>query len=317
MPCSSRTLRHIRGEIDKGLTFLESHIGDDGQWPSYVAQMANGQVLQREGSPFFAMLGILALSEIDDPRARSIIKRTRRHLLETMRYPGIWKYWDSLPPDADDTAIGSLVAGPHPMLLTGRNVDLLLRHRNESGLFLTWFEGHTPDNDVDSVVNANVVAYLGDTGDTRPVQEWLTSLVEGSGSLSETMVYYKEDMDLYSALVRASEYGTPAFADLRPKLGGMIGCLRTAEGTYGDQLRTAQALTALAKLDALPSPAELGQTLDLLVSQQEADGGWPESPGSYGPRPPMPIRTLVFCSRAYDTVTCVEALHRVLSTAKA
>ena len=174
-----------------------------------------------------------------------------------MLYPGIWKYWSSLPPDADDTAIGSLAVGLHPWLLVGRNVELLLRHRNDDGLFLTWFEGRTPDNDVDSVVNANVVAYLGNDANTRPTQEWLTSLVEGGGDLSKTTTYYKEDVELYSALVRASEYGRPAFAGLRPKLAAMIGNVRTEEGAYGDQLRTAQALDALATLEALPSSAHL------------------------------------------------------------
>ncbi len=317
MHFSPDTTCRMRDAIDRGLTFLDSCVGHDGQWPSYCSGRVGDQYIQKheEGSPFFAMLGVLSLSEIDDSRARNIVGRTRRHLSETMLYLGIWRYWDALPPYADDSAVGSLALGPHPLLLAGRNVDLFLRHRNDSGLFLTWFEGQTPENDVDSVVNANVVAYLGDNGETRPAHEWLKSLVEGGGDLSETMVYYKEDMDLYGALVRASEYGKPAFAGLRSKLGHLIESACKEGVTYGDQLRTAQALVALAELDALPSLAKLEQTMDFILSKQKADGRWPESPGSYGPRPPDPIRTLVFCSQAYDTVLCIEALHKVLARA--
>ena len=305
----------MRDAIDKGLTFLDSCVGNDGQWPSWIEEVADGRLLHHEGSPFFAMVGVLVLSGIEDPRARSVMRRTRRRISETMFYPGIWKYWSSLPADADDAAIGSLAVGLHPWLLVGRNVELLLRHRNDDGLFLTWFEGRTPDNDVDSVVNANVVAYLGDNTNTRPAQEWLTSLVEDGGHLSETMVYYKEDVDLYGALVRASEYGKPAFAGLRPKLAELIGNVRTEEGAYGDPLRTAQALDALAALDALPSSPHLEQTLDFILSRQETGGQWSGSPASYGPRPPHPIRTLAFCSPAYDTALCVGALHKITTLA--
>ena len=305
----------MRDAIDKGLTFLESYVGNDGQWPSWIEEVEDGRLLHHEGSPFFAMVGVLVLSGIEDPRARSVMRRTHRRIVDTMLYPGIWKYWDSLPADADDTAIGSLAVGLHPWLLVGRNVELLLRYRNDNGLFLTWFEDHTPDNDVDSVVNANVVAYLGDNAHTRPAQEWLTSLVEGGADLSETMCYYKEDVDLYSALVRASEYGKPAFAWLRPKLADLIGNVRTEEGAYGDTLRTAQALDALATLNALPSSVHLEQTLDFILSRQNVGGQWPGSPASYGPRPPHPIRTLAFCSPAYETALCVGALHKITTLA--
>ena len=302
---------HMHHAIDRGLTFLDSCVGNDGEWASHIENVADGRILHREGSPFFAMVGVLILSEIEDPRARNVTERTRRRLIETMLYPGIWKYWRSLPADADDTAIGSLAVGMHPWLLIGRNVEPLLHHRSADGLFLTWFEDDSPNNDVDSVVNANVVAYLGDNADTRPVQEWLTSLVEGGGDLSGTMCYYKENMDLYSALVRASDYGRPAFAGLRPKLADLIGQARMENGAYGDQLRTALALDALATLGELPSVPLLEQTLDFMISRQEANGRWSGSPASYGPTPPHPIRTLAFCSAAYDTAVCIGALHRI------
>ncbi len=136
MNLPSHTLRCMRSAIDKGLTFLNSFVDDDGCWPFYVVQLPDGHVLLHEESPFFAMAGVLLLSEIDDSSAQDIVERTRQHLCKTILYPGVWKYWDSLPADSDGSAMCSLAVGSSPPLLWHRmSVDLFLSHRNNSGLF--------------------------------------------------------------------------------------------------------------------------------------------------------------------------------------
>ena len=308
---SSEAVQRVHHAIDEGLSFLDSFVDKGGLWSSYGARTAEPDRGRHEGCVFIAAAGILILQEMDSPRARNIVARTRHHLCERMFHPGVWNFWPISPLDADDTALASLAVGMHPLLFSGHNIRWLLKYRDERGLFLTWLSDQVTGNDVCPVVNANVVAYLGDTAETRPAQEWLTALVE-SGDAARLMQYYQHEVELYAAVVRAGEYGKPAFAGLCNQLGPVFERLRMADGTYGDSLRTAMALDALATLDALPTGDEVERTIRFILSAQQADGGWPESPAFWGPPPPQPAN-IVWSSRGYDTVICIGALHRVLT----
>ncbi|HEX2060982.1 MAG TPA: hypothetical protein VHK90_09595, partial [Thermoanaerobaculia bacterium] len=118
------------------------------------------------------------------PEASSIRERALDFLLSEMEPRGLWKHWTrahayhhQLPPDLDDTACASAA-----LARAGRafpdNRALLLRNRNRAGLFYTWKLTRTQLRhplvtlmffrstsakpfDVDAVVNANVLFYLG------------------------------------------------------------------------------------------------------------------------------------------------------------
>ena len=305
-------LRSVREAVALGLRFLQDAVDADGAWP--VRRYANRELTgpgSAESPPFVAGLGLLALRECDDPVAGLLRGRTRTYLHACMEYPGVWRYWPRLPPDVDDTAICSLAATPHLWLLLARNVELLVSCRDRAGRFRTWMAG--PDhvnsalNPADSVVNANVVAYLGDRPETRATQRWLATLVADGSERDLALRYYPYPIDLYVALARARSLAPPVFARLRPALTARILSCRQPEGGFGDVMRTAQALTALHRLRAADRVQVVRPALDPLLAAQRADGGWPECLAWLG----QPGTTLGFGSEALTTACCVEALMRV------
>ena len=305
-------LRSVREAIALGLRFLQDAVGADGAWP--VRRYANRELAgpgSVEAPPFVAGLALLALRECDDPVAGRLRRRTRTFLHACMEYPGVWRYWPRLPPDLDDTAICSLAATPHLWLLLARNVELLLACRDPEGRFRTWMAG--PEqvsaawNPVDSVVNANVVAYLGDRPETRAAQRWLATLVAEGGERDLALRYYPDPIDLYVAMARACSLAPPVFARLRPALAARILSCRQPEGGFGDVMRTAQALTALHRLRAADRAEVVRPALDRLRAAQRSDGGWPECLAWLG----QPGTALGFGSEALTTACCIEALTRV------
>ena len=305
-------LRSVRQAIALGLRFLQDAVGADGAWP--VRRYANRELAgpgSSESPPFVAGLGLLALRECDDPAAVRLRRRTRAFLHACMQYPGVWRYWPRLPPDVDDTAICSLAAGPHLWLLLARNVAFLLACRDRAGRFRTWMAG--PEkvsaalNPVDSVVNANVVAYLGDRPETRAAQRWLAALVADASERDLALRYYPEPIDLYVAMTRARSLAPPVFARLRLALAARILSCRRPGGGFGDVMRTAQALTALHRLRAADRAEVVRPALDRLLAAQRTDGGWPECLAWLG----QPGTALGFGSEALTTACCVEALLRV------
>lgn len=295
--------------IDRGLAFLDAAVPDEGVWPAEFYALADPAALQRDVNPFVGALGALKLSDVDDPRAAAVLSRTRRYLAETIEFPGVWRYWPNLPPDVDTTSICSLALGFHPWLLAEWNQERLLRNRDKSGRFHTWLvDGPIASLDADAVVNANALVWLGPTPATRPVRDWLVSLVE-TGREREALHYYWDAGELYAAMALARRLHPPLFDDIRRRIAGRIRDRRGGDGSYGDLLRTAGALLSLDALGCPPARADLSASVHLLLMRQQRDGGWPACPLSSGPIWPDE-RRFAYVSRAYDTACCVGALHR-------
>ncbi len=118
-----------------------------------------------------------------------------------MRDPGLFQYYtskntNSIEFDLDDTACASVaLQQSHPLVAGGRNVECFLENRNEAGLFYTWVGDTAPENDIDSVVNANLVLYLGGRDETRSACRYLIDTIE-SGREGDSYRYYLDDMIL-------------------------------------------------------------------------------------------------------------------------
>ena len=300
--------------IGRALEYLERTVDAGGAWPSRV--YANPDCTGPAGDeqvPFVAALGALSLRRCSDPRAERLRVRTRGFLLKRMEPPGVWRYWPALPPDLDDTAVCSLAVGPHVYTALGRTLPAVLRQREAEGRFRTWMRGDpdagTPWDDVDSVVNANVVAWLGDCPETRPAQRWLETVVR-EGREKGSSWYYPDRMDLYAAMARAAAVAEPVFGALRPLLAARILERRQTDGSFGAPHRTAQGVSGLDRLRAaLGSTLDLASSVARLVETQNPDGSWPSDVVWQGPPPPAPPSAW-FVSEALATACGVEALAR-------
>ena len=271
-----------RESIRRGLVFLESDVDENGAWRCVRFNVARPDVPRHfEKPPFVSALGVLALEGCGEARATNICNATRKYLLDTVEYPGFWRYYRHLPQDLDSTALCSLAIGSHPWILLGRNVPRILANRDEEGRFLTWvLDDDEPDVasrfriEADPVVNANIIAHLGDHRETRNAQGWLGALI-AEGNVEGASKWYPDTVATYYAASRAVVRGRPALADLRPTLGSRILDLFGDNGEPGNILQTAQAVSTLHNLGMLER-IDTRRQLETLVDSQDEDGSWPE-----------------------------------------
>jgi hypothetical protein len=308
----------VRASIRRGLVFLESTIDDDGAWRCIRFNVADPAVPRHfERPPFISALCVLALESCGDARARAMCAATRNYLVSTIEHPGLWRYYRHLPQDLDSTTLASLVIGSHPWILLGRNVAAILGNRDEEGRFLTWVLGDDePDVvspfriEADPVVNANVIAYLGDRPETKPAQRWLQAAV-ADGSLEGSSKWYPDTIAIYYAIARAVSRVRPALDGLRPTLTDRILGLGGGDGDFGNVLHAAQAVSALYHLGSLRDVDVKRQAGRIMGSQRE-DGSWPELL-AFGDQT-LKWGTVGQIGHGSESVTsalCIEALERL------
>ena len=304
-----------RESIGRGLAFLESSVDGNGAWPCIRFHLANPDIPRHYERPgFVSALCALALEGCRDARAKALRASTRTYLAGIMEYPGLWRYYRHLPPDLDSTALCSLVSGAHPWILLGRNVPRILENRDEEGRFMTWALGEGEPGvvadfriDADPVVNANVIAYLGDRPETRDAQRWLEALI-AKGGLEGASKWYPDAVTVFYAAGRAMTRAEPALPGLRPILANRILDLRDGQGEFGNVLQTAQAVSALHGVGGLGA-VDPKREVERFLSSQREDGSWPEllAFGDQSLRWSV-IGEIGHGSEAVTSAFCVEAL---------
>ena len=257
----------------------------------------------------------ISLDVCRHPDAAPIAARGRAYLHDIVEPLQLWRYIHFLPPDTDDTALCSMATGPHTAPLA--NVQTILAQRDGEGRFRTWIPTPTDPvkifNEADAVVNANIVAYLGDRPETRPAQNWLRQLAVGtSEQIADAIHYYPAPLDLDVALARAGDLQAPLLAELRQPVLERILASQGANGEFVDAMRTGQALTALDHLGELRRSAAVRPAVEHLLLAQRANGSWPGCIASLG-GPGFPF---AFESAALSTALCIEALERVAHSSR-
>ncbi len=321
---SKALARAGRESIRRGLAFLESTIDENGAWHCIRFNVADPDIPRHfERPPFVSALCVLALESSDEARAKAICAGTKAYLVKTIEYPGLWRYYRHLPQDLDSTTLCSLVIGTHPWILLGRNVPKILANRDEDGCFTTWvLADDEPDValpfriEADPVVNANVIAYLGDHPETKAAQRWLEAQVTGN-SLAGSSKWYPDTVTICYAITRAVIRVAPALDQLRPVLADRIMDQRDENGQYGNILQTAQAVSALYNIGSLDRVDAKRQAESLIGSQRE-DGSWPELL-AFGDQSLKwgAIGQIGHGSEAVTSAFCIEALERLVEILEA
>ena len=316
---SEALARAGRRSIRSALAFLESTIDRHGAWHCIRFNIADPDIPRHfERPPFVSALCVLALESCGEPRAQAMCAATKAYLAETMEHPGLWRYYRHLPQDLDSTSLCSLVIGTHPWILLGRNVPRILANRDQDGRFMTWVLAEDePDVvstfriEADPVVNANVIAYLGDHAETTDAQRWLEALIT-EDSLEGSSKWYPDTVAIYYATTRAMIRARPALDRLRPMLADRILGLRDDNGEFGNVLQSAQAVSALYNIGSLGS-IDAKRQVERLISLQRQDGSWPEllafgdqslKWGTFG--------QIGHGSEAVTSAFCIEALERLV-----
>ncbi|MCY4130307.1 MAG: hypothetical protein OXG15_13830 [Gammaproteobacteria bacterium] len=308
-----------RDSISKGLVYLNSTVDPNGAWHCIRFNVAKPEIPRHyERPPFISAFCALALACSNEKLAQSIYRRTKRYIADTIEYPGLWRYYRHLPNDLDSTSLCSLVLNTHPWTLLRRNVATILRNRDENGLFLTWI--HTDDDpevvspfriEADPVVNANLIAYLGDRSETKEAQRWLTGSIT-DGSLVGASKWYPDPVAVFYAISRAMVFVPTIFQQLRPKLIEQILDLRDRSGRFQNALQTAQAVSALYNIESL-NEIDVSLQLETIIGMQRDDGSWPEIL-AFGDQSLNwgPFGQIGHASESVTGAFCVEALERLV-----
>jgi hypothetical protein len=261
-----------------------------------------------DSSVFVTTFVLYSIARIDCPRRTTMTNKAISFLAEEMRGPGLFQYYtskntNSIGFDLDDTACASVaLQQTHPLVAGGRNVEYFLESRNEAGLFHTWVGDTAPENDIDSVVNANVVFYLGDRDETRSACRYLIDTIE-SGGESDSHYYYLNDMTLYYAVSRAYAHGASSLSGAKEAIMEKVLIRSEHDGSFGDELATACAVCSLVNFGYKDVTRLRGATR-YLEGQQSANGSWRRvamfcQPGRY------------YGSEELTTALCLEALTHV------
>jgi len=309
----------IRRAIDNGVAYLESAQLPSGEIPiemSPTPEMTGDRV--RDPVVFTTALAARALSIT--PSAAGVRSRAVDFLVREMEPGGLWRYpstehpgHDHIPLDVDDTSIASAA-----LLAAGREVPdnrrFLLANRNRRGLFRTWivrwwphprkiyrFFRHTTANigDVDAAINANVVVYLGDRGETRPAIEHMLAVLRANREMASTKWYEGRFTVWY--------FFSHALRGIAAEAGEMI-VPRIEAATPRNALELALATSTLLLWNRAPD-------VQPLLDAQLLSGAWPRagfyhaglkriSRNEFQPTPPW------WGSEALTTILAVEALSR-------
>ena len=308
-----------RESVRRGLAFLESTIDENGAWHCIRFNTADPDIPRHfERPPFVSAFCALALERCGDARARALYNAAKAYIGETIEYPGLWRYYRHLPQDLDSTALCSLVIEDHPWILLKRNTAGILENRDEDGRFMTWvLAGDEPDVvsrfriEADPVVNANVIAYLGDCPETRDAQRWLEALVT-EGRIEGSSKWYPDEAVICYAIARAVLRIQPSLDRLRPILAECLLDLRDEKGEFANILQAAQAVSALYNIGSLEK-IDGKRQLERLVNSQRDDGSWQELL-AFGDQSLKwgTVGQIGHGSEAVTSAFCVEALECLL-----
>jgi hypothetical protein len=274
-------------------------------------------------------------------KVEEIVSKAIRFLLSEMQDGGVWRYTcspnpDYLPPDVDDTACISFLLKQHGISLPD-NTGVLLGNRSSRGLFYTWILPRltwTTDtsywrvalrqilklrqlywffrvteckpNDLDPVINANVLHYLGDRPETRPIIRILIQILEDQAE--ETCdKYYGSRFTFYYFLSRNQAAGIRAFDSVRDTIVGRIKSHAHPDGVIGKHILHT-ALAACALMDWNDHSTVLDDAIQAILHARQPGGGWQKFPFYYSSQ----SKKLAWGSEELTTGFCLEALSRYL-----
>ena len=308
--------------INSAVSYLRDRQRETGEFTVYTSRQSarmDGELIEIP-TPFATTFVIHALRHVDHPDARPMTDKACKYIVNMMTPSGVWFYmsdpeqakqWGVVWPDADDTgccAHALLSNGISPPALAN-NKPILFEHRDPRGLFLTWLDNKTRPwgNDVDTVVLANVLLYLGDTPETRPSLDYLNQII-ADGAEQDSYLYYLDHLTLYYMITRAMRSGVTRLERSKPAIVERTLRRRERDGGFGSDLQTALAIATLLNCDAR---AEVGAAVEALVGRQQPDGSWPSDAFYAAQKLPPPGPFVVWWGSAeLTTALCLEAIAR-------
>jgi hypothetical protein len=340
MPTRTNKRNDLEQAIAQGIDFLHAMQLPSGAFRMFRSpHPLLEDNCEAEYSPFPAALISHCLTFTKTKKVEEIVSKAIQFLLTEMQDGGVWRYTcspnpDYLPPDVDDTACISFLLKQHGISLPD-NTGVMLGNRASRGLFYTWVLPRlawTTDtsfwrvalrqilklrqlcwffrvtecrpNDLDPVVNANVLYYLGERPETRPIIRILIQIIEDQDE--ETCdKYYGSRFTFYYFLSRNHAAGIRAFESMRDTIVTRIKSYAHRDGVIGSHILHT-ALAACALMDWSDHSTVLDDAIQAILHAMLPDGGWGKFPIYFSGR----SKKIVWGSEEVTTGFCLEALSR-------
>ncbi|HAL56065.1 MAG TPA: hypothetical protein DCP63_06230 [Bacteroidetes bacterium] len=273
----------LRERIQQGVDFLFEGQLDWGEFPVYGFTKSPKEGKVYEMTVFPTTFALHALSFVRQSEKVSLMRRKgTEFLLDHLEEPGICRYYGRhsiLAPDLDDTAC--VLAA---LIENGRSVaDSLFDHLDgfrdrETKLFRTWM-GPAPvcENDIDSVVNANVLFLYGLSGKCEKIDEVVHYLNADSNNLhtqNSQVWYYSPQAYAYMVSRAYADGGVKELLASRDPLCDYLLFTQQEHGGWSNALETAFAVTALLNF-GYDGPEVVHALENLCRMQDRSSGAWP------------------------------------------
>ncbi|HRH43243.1 MAG TPA: hypothetical protein PKY82_16545 [Pyrinomonadaceae bacterium] len=335
-------LRKLNLVIEKGLNFLHQNQLASGEFKSFRSTHPTmAEDCEFDSSPFPTALIAYSLSFSESLVAKELIKRAINFFLAEIERGSVWRYWTSIhpyhnniPPDLDDIACISSVLKQNNVQFAD-NLKLILANRNRDKLFYTWMVprfafplsfaywrvvarealkpislyyfwklNESEPNDIDCVVNANVLFYLGKYKETQSVINYLIEIIK-SEKEECCDKWHLSRFNLYYALSKNFFAGIDDFKIIRDALIERILSFAKSDGMIGENILET-ALASCALLNFNDDSMELKNAINILINSQNKKGAWQIFPVYYG----GPKKYFGWGSEELTTGFCLEALVR-------
>ncbi|PSJ39645.1 hypothetical protein [Allosphingosinicella deserti] len=331
----------LDGAIARGVAFLAEAQCASGELPVFAStdpKMETGCTLDPSIFPTALMAQSLGFC----PEAAPVRERALAFLHREMDANGLWRHWTrehpfyaQLPPDLDDTSCASAALAsadiafpdnrslllsnrdlrsrfftwisPRPRLTKGRHLAVTAAQlRHAVTLFFFYRRTSAKPYDVDAVVNANTLFYLGDFPRREAVAAMLLDVLRGDGERSCDK-WYDNPFAIWYFFSRA-------LAPIAPEAEAIV-ARKILSADPETTLDRALAACALLWWGRQPAPS----LVDALLASPDVQGSWPRAALYHGgrqrrkdgvfadPHPDTPR----WGSEALTTCFCLEALSRV------
>lgn len=286
-------LTHVRpasdGMLGRALDFLDSEREPGGIWRYYSSR----QFKHRRVPP-----------DLDDTCCVSFVLRqcgrrvpaNKQLILANRDASGRFGTW--MIPTARTGILFRLARAAGDLRARWRTPDKPAEFRNVPR-FSTDTDPVFPD-EIDPVVNANVVLYLGESDETSAAISYLISVVREQRE-ADTAIYYPHPLSLHYAIARAIDHGVRSLAVVNRELTGSAEAI-LSEGEPRLTPMTAALGATILQILAPGSPA-IPPAVEFILNSQYSAGHWRGEAFYRGP--------LEFWgSDELTTAFCIEALAR-------
>lgn len=320
----------LAAAVTRGVTFLHGAQLPHGEFATRVSPNANMLDEAWFPSPFGTTLVLYCLRHIADPRVESLTHKALDFLERERESPAIWRFASTdselrqlYPPDLDDTCCASDVLRRFNRAFPP-NEDIIVANATPEGRFYTWLAPRggcpmaSPPNgeallwlivfgqwsDVDAVVNANVLLYLGENRRSAGALQYLLEIIRRPEE--ETCSnFYPGRLTFYYMVSRAYVQSAPSLSCIADTVIARVMALQQIDNSFGPALETALAANVLCNFDSgRPSAAgALDRCIDSLLESQQPDGSWSSAVLFVDP-------SQYYGSAELTTAFCLEALAR-------